>query len=547
MLTTASGPAKTALRTQTLAQGVALLLALTVAQRLVGFVRGVLFCRWLAADDLGRWDLAYGFLMFAAPLAVFGLPGSLGRYAETYRQRGRLRVFLQSLSGCSLALAAAAGALALITRDWLSQFIFGGDGQARLVILLAGGLTLWIVHTLLTALFNALRMTRAVAVMQFCHSLGFAVLGSWLLAACEPAATSVVWAFGGACLVSILLGFGWLGRIWRSLPEDAAAQEHQPSSGLRRLASFAFWVWTTNVLANLCGLADRWMLIQFSGLTEADALAQIGQYHSARLIPLLFLGVAEMLAGLITPHLARDWEAGRRAEVSDRLNLILKLFAISLGIAAVGILLIAPWLFQTAWGGKYAAGLALLPWTLTYCIWGSLAVVATNYLWCAERAQLASLALVVGLIASLGLNGWLLPRYGLFGAVLATSAANLTMLAAMYSSAWRCGMRFDAGLCVLSLAPAAIAFGPLPGLAMLIALALFACSGEIVFNRGEKHLLMQAISSSVGNALRGVPSGGETTSNRSSRNGTESVPQSVLTIEFGHEPTPPPGLVPAER
>lgn len=498
MLTAASPSAKTALRTQTLAQGVVLLLALTVAQRLIGFLRGVFFCRWLDADDLGRWDLAYGFLMFAAPLAVFGLPGSLGRYAESYRQRGRLRAFLRLLSGCSLALAAGAGLLTMLARDWLSQFIFGGGDQAPLVILLAGGLTLWMVHTLLTALFNALRTTRAVALMQFCHSLVFAVLGCWLLAACESTATSVVRAFAGACLVSIALGFGWLGRVWRSLPESIATRDGEPSPGLRRVAMFAFWVWTTNVLANLFGLADRWMLIHVSGLTEADALAQVGQYHSARLIPLLFLGIAEMLAGLITPHLAHDWEAGRRAEVSDRLNLILKLFAISLSIAAVGILLIAPWLFQTAWGGKYAAGLALLPWTLTYCIWGSLAVVATNYLWCAERARLASLALAVGLFASLGLNAWLLPRYGLSGAVLATSAANLTMLAAMYSAAWRCGMRFDSGLCVVSLTPAAIALGPLPGLAMLFALALFACSGKVVFNRVEKQKLIQAVLTSVG-------------------------------------------------
>lgn len=504
MLTIASGRPAAALRTQTLAQGVVLLLGLTAAQRLLGFLRGVLFCRWLDADQLGRWDLAYGFLMFAAPLAVFGLPGSLGRYAEAYRQRGRLRSFLRRLCGCSLALAAAAAAVTWAGRNWLSQLVFGGADQARLVALLAGGLSLWIVHTLLTAVFNALRMTGAVAILQFCHSLGFAALGCWLLAAFEPKAEGVVWAFGGACLVSSALGFCWLGRAWRSLPENPTRADQPPPDGMRRLVAFAFWVWTTNVLANLFGIADRWMIVRFSGLAEADAWAQIGQYHSARLIPLLFLGIAEMLAGLITPHLAHDWEAGRRAVVSQRLNLILKLFALALSLAAVAALFIAPLLFNSAWSGKYAAGLTLLPWTLTFCIWGSLAVVATNYLWCAERARLASLALALGLAVSVGLNGLLLPRYGLFGAVLATSAANLVTLAAIYSAAWRCGMRFDAGLCLASLAPAAIAFGPWCGLTMLFALATYTWRGEGIFNRQEKEMLIKAALHAAGNGLRAV-------------------------------------------
>ncbi len=503
MLTLASGRSATALRTQTLAQGVVLLLCLAVVQRMVGFVRGVLFCRWLDADQLGRWDLAYGFVMFAAPLAVFGLPGSLGRYAEAYRRQGRLRTFLRCIGGCSLALAAAAGGLTLLGRNWLSRFVFGGDDQARLMALLAGGLSLWMIHTLLTAVFNALRMTRAVALLQFCQSLAFATLGCWLLMTSGTTAESVVWAFAGACLMATILGFSWLGGAWPALHENSDTSEHHSPTPPRRIAAFAFWVWTTNVLANLFGLADRWMFLHFSELSEADALAEIGQYHSARLAPLLFLGIAEMLAGLITPHLAHDWEAGRRREVSERLNLMLKLFAAGLSCAAVAALFVAPLLFDSVWAGKYTAGLSLLPWTLTYCIWGSLAVVATNYLWCAERARLACLALAVALAVNVGLNTALVPRLGIFGAVLATAAANLALLAAMYAAAWRCGMAFDAGLCVVSVAPIAIALGPWPGLAMLLTLALFAWRGDKVLNLKEKQILTRAMMKFF--RTRGVP------------------------------------------
>ena len=81
---------------------------LTVVQRLVGFVRAVLFCRWLDAEQLGLWDMAFSFLLLAAPLSVLAIPGSFGRYLEHYRRRGQLRRFLRwTMLACG-GLAAAA-------------------------------------------------------------------------------------------------------------------------------------------------------------------------------------------------------------------------------------------------------------------------------------------------------------------------------------------------------------------------------------------------------------------------------------------------------
>ena len=93
--------------------GVFILLVATVLQRLVGFVREVLFCRWLDAEQLGQWDMAFGFLMVAAPLAVLSLPGTFGRYVERYRQQGQLRRFLRRTAlvcaGLGLPAAVAVG------------------------------------------------------------------------------------------------------------------------------------------------------------------------------------------------------------------------------------------------------------------------------------------------------------------------------------------------------------------------------------------------------------------------------------------------------
>ena len=71
----AAMPGVAALAVDTLATSVVLMLAMTVLQRLIGFARGIAFCRLLDPEQLGQWDVAFGFINLAAPLAVLGLPG----------------------------------------------------------------------------------------------------------------------------------------------------------------------------------------------------------------------------------------------------------------------------------------------------------------------------------------------------------------------------------------------------------------------------------------------------------------------------------------
>jgi O-antigen/teichoic acid export membrane protein len=74
--------ARRGVQADTLAVSVVILLLATVVQRSVGFGRSVFFCRWLTPEALGEWEMVYSFLMLAAPLAVLGVPGSIGRNAE---------------------------------------------------------------------------------------------------------------------------------------------------------------------------------------------------------------------------------------------------------------------------------------------------------------------------------------------------------------------------------------------------------------------------------------------------------------------------------
>jgi O-antigen/teichoic acid export membrane protein len=467
-----------------LSTGVVILLGVTVLQRMVGFLRSMLFCGLMEDDQLGRWSLAAIFLTLAAPLAVLGLPGSFGRYVERFRRRGQLRAFLRRTTLVTAALGLSALLLVLLARHWFALCIFKDARQTRLVLALAGALGAVIACNFLIELFTALRRIRLVSLMQLASSLVFALMGVGLLCFTALREEAVILAFGAGALAASLWGVFQLRSVWRELPLTAQPSPHRDLWA--KLLPFAAWLWVINVLANLFDGADQYMIKHFSRLDAAAADSLVGQYHCSRVVPLLLIAVAGMLSGVILPHLSSDWEAGRRHAVSQRLNLALKLVALAFTAGAVLVLLVSPMLFGWVLQGKYSQGLTVLPWTMAYCIWFSLAIVAQNYLWCAEKTRLVSLALAAGLAVNVALNLLLLPRLGLVGAVLATASANAVALALIYGLSRRLGMKLDRGVWLASALPLAIPFGGGPAAAVVLAAGWSAARGSWLFSRREK-------------------------------------------------------------
>jgi O-antigen/teichoic acid export membrane protein len=467
-----------------LAASVAILLVVSVVQRSVGFGRGVLFCRWLAPEELGRWDMAYSFLLLAAPLVVLGLPGCFGRYLERYRKRGQLRAFLHRTATWTAVLSGAAIGAMLWAWPVTSDLVFGKPDQKKLVWWMCAALAAVILHHFLEALFAALRKFRIVSAMQMCQSFTFAAISLCLLWWWRLAAESIIVGYGAACLISIAATLLLTGR---SLAEEAAAGESVPHAEFwPPLVRFAVWIWFTNLLCNMFAVVDRYMLVHYSGFDSVTALEQVGNYHSSRVVPLLLISLADLLASILMPYLSHDWERGEKRLVSDRINLVLKLTALGMLGISVAVLWGAPLLFQVAFENKYAAGLEVLPWTLTFCVWYALLIVAQNFIWCAEKTKLGSLPLGIGLVANILLNFALLPIWGLQGAVLATTFSTGLALGLLYWLNHRAGMELPPGLIWLTAAPIALGGGPWLASAAFLLLVLAVPFSRILFNDRER-------------------------------------------------------------
>src|SRR2546423_3286202 len=99
--------------------------------------------------------------------------------------------------------------------------------------------------------------------MQFAQSMLFASLGVALTWCWEPTARSLVVAFGVACAICFLGAMPWLRKTRRDMPRDTATLSADEL--WRKIIPFAASVWVSNWLSNLFDLADRWMLVRYSG------------------------------------------------------------------------------------------------------------------------------------------------------------------------------------------------------------------------------------------------------------------------------------------
>ena len=471
------------LRTDTLASSVFILIAVTIIQRTVGFGRGVLFCRWLTPDTLGQWEMTYSFLLLAAPLAVLGVPGSFGRYLEHFRQRGHLHTFLRRTTVWTTVSATLAVGIVIWFAPAFSYLLFRDYGNTELVRGIAVCLAAIIVHHTLTSLHVALRLFRVVSAMNFAQSMMFAGLALTLLCF-EASVASILIGYGVACLLASGGAILW---VWPALNDVEKPLEKLPQREFwPQLIRFAFFVWLTNLLAHFFGIVDRYMLMHYSGMTYLEAQTQVGHYHSSRIVPLLIISFADLLSGLVMPHLSSDWEAGRREQVGKQLNFSLKLTSLGMLGFGVCVLIFAPWLFDGILQGKYNDGLEVVPWAMAGCIWYGIFALAQNYLWCAEKTRLATLPLAFGLVINIALNLVLLPIWGLYGALVATAISSLICLMIILLLSQHYGMPFDRGVWLTTLAPITLPAGPILS-ASVLSMFLIALATKRFILSAEEH------------------------------------------------------------
>ncbi len=416
-----------------IAYGMMFALALTVIQRIVGFGRGLLFCRLMPEEQLGQWSLVYSFVLMLAPLAMLGLPGSFCRYVEHYRQSGHLGSFLVQISKVCFGAAIIFSGLMFLWPEPLGRLLFRG-ADTLVVQSMSLAILSTVVFFYLTSLLESLCQVRLVSLMRFMMAISFAIFSLTLVVIWKNGVVAVTIGYTASNLLGALPGI-WFVVIHRrqmfynTVEQDRSVDAAQGAMSIwRKVVPFAAWLWLANFVTNVYEVADRSMLLHFSHGTDHEAQALVGQYHSGRVLPLVLVGIAVVIGGFFMPYMTRKWENQQQDVAREQLRWATKLVGLGFTIAAFVMLLLAPLMFDTILGGRYADGYSVLPITLVYCIWYSILIVVVDYLWVLEKGKLAVAIVTIGLIVNVAVNYFTIPVYGLMGAVFATALSNLVAL-----------------------------------------------------------------------------------------------------------------------
>lgn len=447
-----------------------LLLLLTIGQKALGFVRSVLVCRWLPAEELGTWSMLHTMVLTVSPLLLLSIPACFGRYFSIYESRGQLRGFIrQAMVICFGSLGLGVGLLCL-QRGTIAEWALGDANLGHLISAAAIVLLPFGVFSFVMEMMLALRHGRLASNLNLVSTLTLTLATLGFLFLCGSTAWAVLYAFALSSMVPLIIGFPAWRRVWAGLPADQATLNWSSTwSGMLPVLLLFF---VSDLVGNLFFTVDKFMIVNLYQATSQTVLHEVGTYEAMQVLPAVMMAVVIWVARTLLPYTARAWEEGQFAEVRLQTHLALKLvggcgLTLSLFLVAT-----AGPLCHVLFNGKYDSAIGLMPALAYFYLGCCLSLLWMNYFWCAGIARWSLLGTVAGLVVNAVVNYYLVPQYGIEGAAWGTACGIAAQQLTHLVVAARLGLGWDLGLVALMLGSSLLVIGHGNALAWLAWLVL---------------------------------------------------------------------------
>ncbi len=469
--------------------GVFAMLLINFLQRIVGLARNLGFSLFLPEDQLGLWSLANSFFIIAPPFIVLGLPGSFGKFVEHYRQRGQLKPYVVRVSKVCLVGLLGLTMLMLTMPAQISVSLYGQVQPYSIIVWTVVTLTILTVHNILYDIVLSMRLIRLVSLMQFINSTSFCVLGvagiyyyeTWsILLPC----------YAMSCTLAMLPG---LYGVAMARQDFEGSQALQSSDMWRRILPFAAAMWLTNLLTNAFELSDRYMLLHIGDLGAEVGQAMVGQYYCGRILPNLLLSLAMMFSGIMLPYLSAEWERQQFSKITRSMNNTLVMLCIVFTGISLAALAVAPILYHWVLGSRFNPAFEILPIGMMQAIWSGLAMIAANYLLCAEKGRQNAILLAVCLLLNIALNWPLIHWLGLSGAAIATTSANAVLYLLICWRLHREGCPIGRKTFIISFLPLSLILGVYATCLLFLVLAMVCGRTNWLLSDEDRQSINQAV------------------------------------------------------
>jgi O-antigen/teichoic acid export membrane protein len=470
-------------------RGVVGYLPMNIVQGVVGLLSIVVFTRALSPADYGVYALAFAGMNLAHTLTFTWMEAAMARFYAAEAKAGLLPSHFATMYRC-WAIAAAG----FVTFAVVALVAWPGGGTVKIAILAGlGAILARSLAKLSQERRRAAGDVKGAALMDMAQTIGGFALGVGLIFAGLRGAAPIA---GLGAAAAIVLAFVLPAEIRRG--KDGAFERGKALSYI----GYGVPVSLSLILALTLATTDRFILAGYLG-DAAVGVYQAGYTLSNRTLDVLFIWLGAAGGPALIMALERGGAAGLEKSAREQAGFML---ALALP-AALGLALVSKPLAEVLVGPALRAGAAqVTPWIAASALCLGLTNGYTHQAFTlGRRTVLLLAAMSIPAAANIGLCLWLIPRFGLSGAVWATTASYAIGLVASAVIGRRAQpMPIPLGAIARTLAATALmglAVAALPALGGIVELALKAGVGAAVYGAAAWVLDLAELRSRTRHAL----------------------------------------------
>ncbi|MGD8628172.1 MAG: flippase, partial [bacterium] len=463
---------------------VSLVLGLLLAQKVVAFIRGVVFARLLGTSEYGIYTLGFFLVLIMVAVTSLGIPSSFGRYAPRYRTREGLRWFFRKAYTLNIIFSLAVGAVVFIFPAFFSNLIYGDPSYSGVMMIVAVCVPGLVILTNLMNTFSGLKLFRASSVTQFSQVAFFAIVGT-MFALAYASASSALFALALSILVTLVLFLPLMTRYLK-LKEPEYHGLDEPGF-YRRLLRFTIWFTITPILIQIFQYVDRLSLQRM--LSSSDQ----GVYSAAVNLAATISAVGLAVNNVIFPHLSTAWEAGEKDRAILSLDIAIRFTAVALTVIGLALILLGKPIILVLLGEAYAAGAQVLPYIVVFYLLTISVWLFGVYASLVERTYVSTIGLVSALPVNVALNLALIPRLGIVGAGLATMLSYVLLWVIVVSVCVAFGMPLRPRTIAASLFPFLLLLPPLLAACTVVGATYLCFRTEWIVRRSERRKVFDEV------------------------------------------------------
>jgi O-antigen/teichoic acid export membrane protein len=376
------------------------------------FAMTLVLARLLDVANVGLYSQAFAFLSVLALMSLSGFQSALIRFVAVHRAdnhpallRGTVQLGLALPTGSAVVLGCALFALS----PWLADSVFHDPRLLSPFRFVAVSLPATVFTDAALAATRGFKSMRAYALISLVFEPTSRFFLTWLLVA-------VGFGLTGAMVALVVTNFAAAAlaarALWRLMGHSGISARYD----WRGLFAFSSASWAATVASTGLLWADT-MLLGILG-TASD----VGLYQVATRLTLFAMIFMHAINASFSPRIADLYRSGRRDDLSYLYKVVTSLI-VRLSVPAFMLLLVFPSELLAIFGSVYEVG---APVTMLLAI-GTLADVLSgpcgHMLMMSGRPYLAMANNIGALALNIGLNVWLIPRYGIIGAGVAWAAS----------------------------------------------------------------------------------------------------------------------------